>query len=72
MPISQMEVCFKNPILKESMLFLLVLNETSAKKRFPVLRQKPIFAVNLAEMLKEATIHFFLIDDLHFSNICTL
>ena len=42
------------------------------KKRFPVLRQKPSFAVNLAEMLKEATIHFFLIDELHFSNICTL
>ena len=33
------------------------------KMRFPVLRQKPIFAVNLAEMLKEATINFFLIDD---------
>ena len=32
-------------------------------------RQKLIFAVNLAEMLKEAIIHFFLI---HFSNICTL
>ena len=42
------------------------------KKRFPVLRQKPIFAVNLAEMLKEATIHLFLIDESHFSNIYTL
>ena len=40
------------------------------KKRFPVLRQKPIFPVNLAEMLKEATIHFSLIDESHFSNIC--
>ena len=42
------------------------------KKCFPVLRQKPIFTVNLAKMLKEATIHFFLIDESHFSNICTL
>ena len=33
------------------------------KKHFPVLRQKPIFAVNLTEMLKEATIHFFLNDE---------
>ena len=39
------------------------------KKRFPVLREKPIFAVNLAEILTEATIHFFLIDELQFSNI---
>ena len=35
------------------------------KKRFPVLRQKPIFALNLAEMLKEAIINFFLIDHLY-------
>ena len=42
------------------------------KKHFSVLRQKTIFAVNLAEMLKEATIHFFLIDESHFWNICTL
>ena len=39
------------------------------KKRFPVLREKPIFAVNLAEILTETTIHFFLIDELQFSNI---
>ena len=34
------------------MLFLLVLNETSKKMCFPVLRQKPnvIFAIKLAEM----------------------
>ena len=30
------------------------------------------FAVNLAEMLKEATIHFCLFGKSHFSNICTL
>ena len=30
------------------------------------------FAVNLAEKLKEATIHFCLFDESHFSNICTL
>ena len=47
-------------------------NETSTKKHFLVLRQKPIFAVNLAEILKKATIHFFLIDESHFSNICPL
>ena len=41
------------------------------KKHFPVLRQNSIFAVNLAEILKKATIHFFLIDELHFSNIRT-
>ena len=42
------------------------------KKCFPVLGQKPIFAVNLAKMLKEATIIFTVIDESHFSNICTL
>ena len=42
------------------------------KNNFPVLRQEPIFAVSLAEMLKEATSHFFLIDESHFSKICTL
>ena len=30
------------------------------------------FAVNLPEMLKEATIHFCLFDESHFSNIYTL
>ena len=30
------------------------------------------FAVNLAKMLKEATIHCFLFDESHFSNIYTL
>ena len=72
MLISQMEGYFKNPYLKEPMLFLLSLKWNFTKKRFPVLRQKSIFTVNLAEMLKEATIHFFLTDEWHFSNICTL
>ena len=40
------------------------------KKRFPVLRQKPSFAVNLGEMLKEAAIHFFPNDESHFPNSC--
>ena len=62
----------KIPNLKEPMLFLLALKWNLYEKVFPVLRQKPIFAINLAEMLKEATIHFFLIDESHFSNICTL
>ena len=30
------------------------------------------FAVNLAEMLKEATIIFYLFDESYFSNTCTL
>ena len=30
------------------------------------------FVVNLAEIQKEATIHFLLFDESHFSNICTL
>ena len=30
------------------------------------------FCSNLAEMLKEATIHLCLFDESHFSNICTL
>ena len=30
------------------------------------------FAVSLAEMLKEPTIHFCLFGESHFSNICTL
>ena len=36
-----------------------------------MLRQKPNFAVNLAEMLKEVTIHFCLFYEFHFSNIFT-
>ena len=55
MLISETEGYLENPyivFLEESMLFLLVLNETSKKMRFPVLRQKPnaIFAIKLAEM----------------------
>ena len=70
MSISQMEGYFKNPYFKRTYA-LSVDIKTSTKKRFPVLRQKTIFPVNLAEMLKEATIHFFLIDESYFSNICT-
>ena len=58
MLISQMEGFFKNPFFKRTYA-LSVENETSMKKRFPVLRQKPFFFANLAEMLTEATIHFF-------------
>ena len=63
-----MEGYFNNPYFKRTY----ALSVTSTKKGFPVLRQKPIFVANLAEMLKEATIHFFLIDELYFSNISTL
>ena len=47
------------------------------EKIITVFLEKPIktnssFTVNLAEMLKEATIQFYLFDESHFSNICTL
>ena len=72
MPISQMEGCFKNPYFKRTYALSVDFKmKPLQEKRFPVLRQKPIFAVNLAERLKEATIHFFLIDESHFPNICT-
>ena len=71
MSISKMEGYFKNPYFKRTYA-LYVGFKMKPLKCFPVLRHKPIFGVNLAEMLKEAIIHFFLIDELHFSNICTL
>ena len=73
MLISQMEGYFKNPYFKRtyapSVGFKM---KPLQKKHFLVVRQKPVFVVNLAEMLKEATIYLFLIDESHFSNICTL
>ena len=61
-------------ILKEPMLFLLALKWNLYKKAFYCVKTKTnsVFARKLAEMLKEATIYFFLIDESHFSNICTL
>ena len=55
------------------MLFLLVL-KTSKRKHFPVLSQKrtQYLDANFSEMLKEATIHFCLFDESHFSNTFTL
>ena len=49
-------------------------NMKPLKKGFPVLRQKAteILAKNLTQILKEATIHYCLFDESHFSNICTL
>ena len=68
-----MEGYFKNPYFKRTHALSVGLKMKPVQKKcFPVSRQKPIFAVNLAEMLKEATIHVFLIDESHFSNICTL
>ena len=69
-----MEVCFKNPYFKRTYALSVGFKMKSlyTKKCFPVLRQKPIFAISLVEMLKEATIHFLLIDESHFSSICTL
>ena len=75
MPISQTEAYFENPyyrFLEEPMLFLLALNDTSKKKFFPVLRQKPT-KILLWTLLKGATIHIYcLFDGSHFSNICTI
>ena len=36
------------------------------------LRKGVNFVVDLAEMLKEATMHLRVFDESHFSNICTL
>ena len=43
------------------------------KKTFPSVKTKANsnFAVNLVEMLEEATIHFCVFDESHFPNICT-
>ena len=77
---------FKNHwyhFFEEPMLFLLALKcyalsvgfkMKPLEKAFSYVKTKTnsIFAVNLVEMLKEATIDFFLIDESHFSNIYTL
>ena len=77
MPISQTKSYFKNPyypFLEEAMLLLLNLKWNRSKKSFTCVKAQTNsnFAINLAEMLKEATINFFLFDESHFSNICTL
>ena len=72
MPISHMAGYFKNPYFKRTYALSFGFKKRNLyEKHFPVLRQKLIFVINLAEMLKEATIHLFLIDESHFSNICT-
>ena len=65
-------VILKIPNLKEPMLFLLALKGNLYEKAFSCVKTKTNFPINLAEMLKEATIHVFLIDESYFSNICTL
>ena len=52
----------KIPILKEPMFFPLALKWNLYEKAFSCVKTKIFFAVNLAEMLKEATIHFFLMN----------
>ena len=47
------------------MLFLLTLKWNLQEKAFSCVK------TNVAEMLKEAIIHFCLFDESHFSNICT-
>ena len=75
MLISKTESYFENPsygFLEEPILFLTFKNETSKKKRFLVLKQKPtqILPKNL---LKGATINFYcLFDESHFSKNCSL
>ena len=77
MPISQTEVYFKNPqcfFLEEFTLFLSAIKLNLEEKAFPSVKTKTNsnFALNPAEMLKEAIIHFCLFDQSHFSNICIL
>ena len=50
------------------MLFLLALKWNVNEKAFSYVKASYV----KAKMLKEATIHFFLIDESQFSNICTL
>ena len=70
MLISQMEGYSKNPYFKR--VYALSFGFKIKLQQKNILRQKTIFALNLAEIMKEATIHFMLIDESHFSNICTL
>ena len=69
MPISQTEGYFR--FLEEPMLFVLALKWNLQEKAFSCVKtkSKSNFAVNPAEMLKEATIHFCVFDESHFSNI---
>ena len=73
MPISQREGYFKNPWdgFLEEPVFLLALKWNLWEKAFSYFKPKTNsnFAVNLAAMLKEATIHFRLFVKPHFSNV---
>ena len=66
MLISQMEGYFKNPYFKRTYALSVGFKMKPLRKGVFLLRQKRIFAINPAQMLKKATIHFFLIDELHF------
>ena len=75
MPITQTEGYFRNPyFLGEPTLFLLTSKWNLQKKAFYFVKTNinSNFAVNLAEILKEAIINFCLFDELQFSNIRTL
>ena len=69
MPISQTECYFKNAQYR---FFGRTYALSVGFKKKAKTKNYSNFAVNLAEMLKEATIHFCLFDESHFSNICTL
>ena len=60
-----MESYFKNSYYKRNYALSGFKMKPLQKKSFHVLREEIIFAVNLAEMLKETIIHFFLIDESH-------
>ena len=62
MPISQMEGYLKNPYFKRTYALSVGFKMEPLQK---------VFSTS-TEMMKEATIHLFLIDESHFSNICTL
>ena len=78
MPISQTECYFKNPwyrFLEEPIYAVSIsFKMKPLKKAFSFVKTKANWncPVNLAEMLKEATIHFCQFDDSHFSNSRTL
>ena len=78
MPIFKTQSYFKNlyyRFLDGPILFLLTLKRSLSEKAFFCVKTKANTnsAVNLAEMLKEANIHFCLLDESQFpKNICTL
>ena len=77
MPISQKGGQFKKsvvPLSRRNYVLSVGFKMKPLRKSFSCIKTETNsnFAENLAEMLKEAPIHFCLFDESHFSNICTL